>query len=243
MHVSDDIRLGPVYLPADDFWSSGNPAPMERGVGPLGRVYVWDTVPAANVVNNIALAQTAQSLVLTAGTHTTTRIGSDQKSVGVVLDVPRAVVITATGANTATAIVRGLDQYGQPMTETFAAPATGAVTGKKAFKVILSVTMSAVPGSNIAVGTAGIFGIPFAVRDKGYVIHAAYNAGAVYDLAGLLVADGAAATGTTGDVRGTVALTAPDGVKRLVMVLALSGAQAGPQATRLAAAGVTQFTA
>lgn len=237
MQVSDDIRLGPVYLPAA---AEGNPAPMEKGVGPVGRVHVFDIVPLASVVNNIALGQIAVSLALTAGTNVTTRLAANNQSTEFVLDVPRAITVTAAGANTATPTIRGFDQYGQPMSETLAAPATGAVTGKKAFKVISSVTMSGTPGSNISVGTANIFGLPFALRSKEYIVSANYNGAAVDTAANVLVADAAAATASTGDVRGTVALTATDGVKRLVMVLALSGAQCGPNATRLAAAGVTQ---
>jgi hypothetical protein len=48
-----------------------NPSPMSVGVGPLGRIYVWDIVPQALVANNIAATQTpaaAGSLTLTAGT-------------------------------------------------------------------------------------------------------------------------------------------------------------------------------
>lgn len=42
MHVSDDIRLGPVFLPNNDV---NTPSPQSLGVGPLGRVYVFDVVP------------------------------------------------------------------------------------------------------------------------------------------------------------------------------------------------------
>jgi hypothetical protein len=48
-----------------------NPSPMDLGVGPLGRTYVWDVVPQALVANNIAASQTpaaAGALTLTAGT-------------------------------------------------------------------------------------------------------------------------------------------------------------------------------
>jgi len=48
-----------------------NPAPMDLGIGPLGRIYVWDIVPQAAVTNNIAASQTAAAagaVTLTAGT-------------------------------------------------------------------------------------------------------------------------------------------------------------------------------
>jgi len=47
-----------------------NPAPMSLGVGPLGRVYVWDIVPQAKGNANIVAAAitTAANLTLAAGT-------------------------------------------------------------------------------------------------------------------------------------------------------------------------------
>ena len=237
MQVSDDIRLGPVFLPNPV--GDGNPAPMEKGVGPMGRVYVWDMVPAAMATNNIALAQTAVALALTAGAGVTTRLAANNQSTLLVLDQPRNVRVTAVGANAATATVVGFDVYGQRMTELIAAPSTSTVSGKKAFKVIESVTMSATPGSAISVGAGDVFGIPLALTNLGYVISQKWNSAT--DAGAFVLADGAAATNATGDVRGTYApSSASDGTKRLVIVLAVTGAQCGPQATRLAAAGVTQ---
>ena len=34
-----------------------DPAPMDLGIGPLGRIYVWDVIPQAAVNNNIAASQ------------------------------------------------------------------------------------------------------------------------------------------------------------------------------------------
>ena len=34
-----------------------NPSPMDLGIGPLGRIYVWDIIPQALVADNIAAAQ------------------------------------------------------------------------------------------------------------------------------------------------------------------------------------------
>jgi hypothetical protein len=51
----------------------------------------------------------------------------------------------------------------------------------------------------------------------------------------------ATATTSTGDVRGTFTpTTASDGIKRLVMTIALPGIAVGPNATRVGALGVTQ---
>lgn len=236
--VADNLFLGALR---DLYPGSVEGQPPQQGVGPMGRIFLLDMVPLATAANNIALAQTAVNLVLTAGANVTQRVGANQVSTEIVLDVPRAITVTAVGANAATPTIRGFDQYGQPMTETLAAPATGAVTGKKAFKVVSSVTMSGTPGSNISVGTSAIFGLPFALRDKGYIAAATYNGAAVNLTTDVLVADGAAATASTGDVRGTVAAAAPDGVKRLIMFIGLPAIASGPNATRLGAVGVNQF--
>lgn len=237
---SDDIFLGPVFAPNPR--DPNAPSSPMNGLGPMGRVHVYDIVPATLAANNIALAQIAVALALTAGAGVTTRVGADQQSTQLVLDVPRNVRVTAAGANTATATVRGFDQYGQPMTETYAAPSTSTVSGKKAFKVISSVTMSGTPGSNITVGTGDVFGLPFVVSDLGYILSNKWAGAIAQDAGTALVADGAAATGTTGDVRGTYApSSASNGARRLVVAMAATGSQVGPNATRLAALGVTQF--
>ena len=85
-----------------------NPAPMDLGIGPLGRIYAWDVIPQALVANNIATAQTpaaAGSLTLTAGTS----VKSVTTAAGVAalaVDVPRGIrVTTATAAATTLASV------------------------------------------------------------------------------------------------------------------------------------------
>jgi hypothetical protein len=81
-----------------------NPSPMSIGVGPLGRIYVWDVVPQAAVANNIAASQTpvaAGALTLTAGTNVksiTTAAGTSAFA----LDVPRGVSVTTATAAAAT---------------------------------------------------------------------------------------------------------------------------------------------
>jgi hypothetical protein len=81
-----------------------NSSPMSIGVGPLGRIYVWDVVPQAAVANNIAASQTpttAGSLTLTAGTSVksvTTNAGSTALN----LDVPRGVRVTTSTAAAST---------------------------------------------------------------------------------------------------------------------------------------------
>lgn len=77
----------------------GDPAPMSLGVGPLGRTYVFDTIPQTLQAANIAASQTpttAGSLTLTAGTSAKSVVRTDGTTV-IQLDVPRAVqVVTST---------------------------------------------------------------------------------------------------------------------------------------------------
>lgn len=230
---SDDIYLGnaKITIPADPL----NPSPMTEGVGPLGRIYVWDTVPVSQQTNNIALAQATTAggaMTLTAGAGVTTRIGTDNLP-QMVLDVPRALTVAGTTVYPVT--ISGFDQYGMPMTETFAV----ASTGKKAFKVVSRATAGAV-GTGGIIGTSNVLGMPYRLADLGYVMTTKFN-GAT-EAPTMVVADGNTATATTGDVRGTYTpATATDGVKRLVVTFAMSGIQVGPNGTRLGAAGVNQY--
>lgn len=231
---NDDIYVGGarVLIPPDP----ANSSPMDTGVGPLGRIYVWDAVPVAPLANNIALAQAPAgpgNLVLTPGVGVTRRLAQDGFSGLLVLDVPRNVVIAATTGG-APFTIYGFDQYGQPMTETLAA----AGAGKKAFKSVARVSAGAA-GTVITVGTGNVLGFPWALKDLGYIVSQKFAG--VADAAVPLLADATAATATTGDVRGTIVpSSAPDGVKRLVIVIAMAAIQAGPNATRLGAVGVPQ---
>ena len=81
-----------------------NPSPMDLGVGPLGRIYIWDVIPQAKVANNIAASQTpvaAGSLTLTAGTSVKS-VTTASGIAGLGLDLPRAVVVTTSTAVAAT---------------------------------------------------------------------------------------------------------------------------------------------
>jgi hypothetical protein len=224
----------------------GDPSPMSLGVGPLGRIYVWDTVPQALVANNIAATQTpaaAGAVTLTAGTSVKSVVTTN----GTVLqlDVPRAVSVT-TGAGTPTArnfTVSGYDYYGQAMSEVIAssAVASTAVNGKKAFYQISGITVSGGTVVAITIGTTDILGIPVRVTDAGYIARAGYNNTLAEDAGTFAAAATTTATTTTGDVRGTyVPSAATDGIKRLVMGILLPAIAVGPNATRVGALGVTQ---
>jgi len=219
-----------------------DPSPMSLGVGPLGRIYVWDVIPQAAVTNNIAASQTAtgaQSLTLTAGTSAKSVVRTDGTSV-IQLDLPRAVKVNCS--TTARAFtVSGYDYYGQAMSELITVGTAGtAVAGLKAFYQISGVTIA---GSATAclVGTTDVLGIPVRVTNVAYIASVKSNSTLAQDAGTFVAAATATATTTTGDVRGTYTpATASDGICRTVMGILLPGIAVGPNAIRVGALGVTQ---
>ena len=221
----------------------GDPAPMDLGVGPLGRVYVWDCVPQTLQTANIAASQTATgsgAVTLTAGTSVKTVTRADGTTV-LQLNTPRALQInTSTTARTIT--ISGYDYYGQPMTEAITVATAGtAKSGAKAFYQIASATING-SATAVTIGTTDILGLPVRCFDAGYVVKVGWNNTLAQDAGTFTPADMTnPASSTTGDVRGTYKpSTASDGTKRLVMTIALPGIAVGPNATRIGALGVTQ---
>jgi hypothetical protein len=226
---------------------AGDPSPMSLGIGPLGRIYVWDVVPLAAVTNNLAASQTptgAGSLTLTAGTGVKSVVRADGTTV-LQLDCPRVLSVT-TGSGTTTSsniTITGYDYYGQAMSELIASGTVASTTtpGKKAFYQISGITGSAATTSTIVVGTTQLLGFPVRVIDGGYICHVGWNNSFAIDGGTFAAASQVTATTTTGDVRGTFSpSSAPDGVKRLVVGLMLPAIAVGPNATRTGAFGVTQ---
>lgn len=118
----------------------------------------------------------------------------------------RNVSITANAGATGQAVtVRGYDIFGMPMTEVITAVAASTVWGKKAFKYIASITPATTDGGHtLAAGLGDTFGLNLR-SDKWEFTNLFYNGGFVTTSAGWLKADATTpATGTTGDVRGTV---------------------------------------
>jgi hypothetical protein len=222
-----------------------DPAPMDLGIGPLGRIYVWDIVPQTLIANNIALAQTTSSTIaLTAGTSVKSVVNTYGQTV-LQLDCPRALsIVSATGTLTNRNVtITGYDYYGQPMSEVIATGTVQSTTvkGKKAFFTVLSATISGALGATIAVGTTDILGLPVRVFNIAYISSVKTNNALAQDTGTAVAADTATATTTTGDVRGTyVPATASDGINRTVMGILLPAIAVGPNATRTGALGVNQ---
>ncbi len=223
----------------------GDPSPMSLGVGPLGRIYNYDVIPQALVANNIATSQTpaaAGAVTLTVGTSVTSIVRSNGVTV-LQLDCPRAVSVTQVTAGTAVTVTfSGYDYYGQAMTQAVTSVPAGVAVSLKAFYQISGVTVSAATVTAITIGTSDVLGIPIRVIDGGYLVDLGW-AGSIATDAGTFVASDttAIATSTTGDVRGTYKpSTATNGIKRLLLSIAVNGIQVGPNSTRIGALGVTQ---
>lgn len=243
---SDDLFLGAAqtYMGTNTDFNLNDPSPMDLGVGPVGRIYVWDSVPAAKAANNLVTSTTpaaSGSLTLTAGAGVTAVV-LYTGATAYKLDMPRAVSVTQVAAGTSRNFtVTGLDFYGQAMSEVIASTAGSTVNGKKAFYQITGITVSGATTTAITVGTTDIFGAPVRFNDKGYLARVGWNGTLAEDAATVVVADATTATTTTGDVRGTVSpSSAADGAKRLVVAILLTGIQAGPNSTRAGALGVNQ---
>jgi hypothetical protein len=219
-----------------------NPSPMDLGIGPLGRIYVWDVVPQAAITNNIAASQTAAgagAVTLTAGTSAKSVVLNNGTTV-IQVDVPRAIKVNCS--TTARAFtVSGFDYYGQAMSEVITVAVAGtAVTGLKAFYQVSSVTIAG-SATAVVVGTSDVLGIPVRVANVAYVASVKSNNTLAQDAGTFVAADTATATTSTGDVRGTYApATASNGIVRTVMGILLPGIAVGPNATRVGALGVTQ---
>ena len=239
--INQSVTASSTSMTAHSNIAFDNPSPMDLGVGPLGRIYVWDVVPQAAVTNNIAASQTAAAagaVTLTAGTSVKSVVTPN----GTVLqlDMPRAVKVNC--ATTARAFtVTGYDYYGQPMSETITVAVAGtAVTGKKAFFQISSATIAG-SATAVVIGTSDKLGIPVRVTNVAYVASVKSNDTLAQDAGTFVAADTATASTTTGDVRGTYApATASDGLVRTVMGILLPGIAVGPNATRVGALGVNQ---
>lgn len=244
MQISDDLFLGPAFAPGPT--APGNPSPMERGVGPMGRVYIFDVVPLTLQAAGLAGSQNPGSgaaFTLAAGTGVTARTRADG-TIEYVLDVPRCVTVTAAGANTATYRVEGYDQFGRFMTANVAAPSTSTVATTKAFKTVTRiVNINATAGTNgLTAGFNDKIGLPVRVPSAPYVVSVKWDTALAQDAGTFVAADATApATAATTDVRGCYTpSSAANGTRRLVMCIAVAALGCGPQATDVGAYGVAQ---
>lgn len=233
-HFSDDLYLGNAQGPHNR--SGGSPGAagaIYRGIGPLGRVYIFDVVPAAAATNNICASQS----VSTANALINGAIASNGVATP---DIPRCLQMAAAVGNTSNVTVTGTDYYDQPQTETRALNGTTTVVFLKAFKTITQVFVNGAV-TTFTMGTGNTVGLPFRVTNVAYIASVKWNSTLAQDAGTFTAADTTSpATATTGDVRGTyLPANAADGVKRLVMAILLPAIAVGPDATQTGAIGVT----
>lgn len=174
--------------------------------------------PAALVANGIKTAFAGPNTATFEFTPLSGFNGSLLVGNRVLLDFPRNVVITVTHGSAVVAesgVIEGLDEYGDFVSEAWSVTAGGTTktfTGKKAFKVVTRVTVTAVADASAntnTIGTGIVLGLP--VKSALGVAN-----GAVKELVdGAVVTTGtlvAASTAATDDARGTyLPATAPDG--------------------------------
>jgi len=118
-------------------------------------------------------------------------------------DVPRNVIITSAGDDSAkTFTVTGTDEYGVTVKETITGANADVASGKKAFKTVTAVAISANSASTVTIGTGDVLGLPFFLPGTAHVFRELQDGSAA--TAGTVVkGDASKATATTGDVRGT----------------------------------------
>lgn len=153
------------------------------------------------------------------------------------MTTPRTLVIdSSTTDTTQTATITGTDVYGEAMTEDIAFNGTTAVAGVKAFKTVTAIATDIDMVGNVDIGTQDGIGFPFVVSDLNNIIQITEDGITDASPAITVAVTTDPATATTGDVRGTWALTtASDGTVVYGVLMALSSSE-----TKTGMFGVTQ---
>jgi len=198
---SDDLFLGTAksYVGTNANNAFANPAPMDLGFGPMGRVYLLDETPAvatigavlAAVTPTVATTYSGTSLATAAAAAGTSSVTRTDGTVVLQFDYPRAVsVTTASGSPTSANItVTGYDYYGQSMSEIIISGTVASTTtnGRKAFFQIVSIAFSGGTTVAVSVDITKIMGFPAKVTDPSYVLTAKLSAGTIDNTSGVVV--------------------------------------------------------
>ena len=179
---SDDLFLGTAqsFVGTNSTSALGNPSPMDLGFGPMGRVYLYDVVPAVGTTASVLAAKTPtvattySGASLANGTGGTTKVTRTDGTIVTQLDYPRAVAVTtASGSPTNAQItISGYDYYNQPMTEIIQSGtvASTQTLGRKAFFQVSSVAFSGGTTVAVSVDTSNVLGLPCRISDTSYVL-------------------------------------------------------------------------
>lgn len=197
-------------------------------VPPRGSETVWGvTMTPINITQETPINADADGICLNqaaAGAGALTLNGALVTTVNgaavAILDYARAVSVTGndSGDTTQVVTVTGYDIYSQLMVETFALNGAATISGKKAFKKVTGVSISAATTGDVTVGTLNIFGLPFRVNSRDALL--VFFDTAFVTTGTFTAAVTTTATATTGDVRGTFAPSgSPDGSKHLTFWL------------------------
>lgn len=211
---ADNVFVGRAYHPGVHARHGACGAPISNITQvSLGTPLLADTDAVAGTQDGTAL-NGSTPVVLTAAEVT--------------LDVPRNVTITSAGDDSGiTFTVNGRDEYGMAMTEVITGANAGLASGKKAFKVVTRIQPSAAAAGNVSAGFGDVLGLPYRLGKRADLL--AQFAGDTEESASSVVVagDGATATGTTGDVRGTInPNTALDGSTEIVVWMRVDGRSA-----------------
>lgn len=169
--------------------------------------------PSANLIPANALVLDGNPATFNMGTNSIAGYYDPSSMLG------RNVTVTGVsgGAGGAFTVV-GYDIYGEPMTETITATAGAtSVSGKKAFKFIVSITPAFSDAHTYAFATGDVFGLPILAASF-FDTSISWAATAITASTGFTAAVTTTPSATTGDVRGTYAVqSASDGSKRLIV--------------------------
>ncbi len=185
------------HLSRSSNYFTGPGAPANRQNGDIGSPWT----PTAHLDLG---APTLASATFIVNAQAVAGAGNVATLANTVLDVPRALTAKSSSASdtTQTVLITGADVYGQTMSELIALNGTSAVNGKKAFKTVTTVFVSAVMVGNVSVGNTSILGLPCCVAAGGLISSKFTNNTA--DTGTFVAAvTTSPATTTTGDVRGT----------------------------------------
>ncbi len=211
-HLGSPLRLG------NYFGDNGYQKLPGAEVSPI---YVYDVVPAQLAADAIALAQAVGA----AGNLTLSGALASGSPAVATLDIPRNVTVTSDngGDTTQTAIVTGKDVYGFTMTELIAFNGAATIAGKKAFKTVSQIAISALMAGSVSAGVGDVLGMPYAFTSLNYIVKVAWAGVLAADASTVVAADATTATNATGDVRGTVdPSSATNGSRRLTVSMYLA---------------------
>lgn len=182
-----------------------NPTPATAINAPIGGANLWGSglLPIATQFGPANASATAVSKTILAGMQ---RIHNPREMLARCLSVTAS---TATGGTT-TVLCTGYDVWGQQMTELLTASGTTTIYGKKGFKYLSTAVSQATGIANYTLGIGDVFSFPLRSDEVDQTLIKAGGTtmtNAVGYTAGVVTA----ATNTTGDVRGTIQVSALGG--------------------------------